>query len=161
MEFASTKDGIQYFNDTFGQYLKQALAGSGLYYAVAVGQLCAESGYGNSPLAQVNNFGGIRNFGSLSGAGTIMYQGHGDKSPQPYATFSSPLFSFQKYLAILRDPTKRYTANGVFTATTPQAQLQAIAKSGWCEDPPGWQDYYNGVWPIAKKCLLMYNIGKL
>jgi len=151
--FPSTIDGIKYFVNNYGNDLIAALTGSGIYFAVAVAQKCLESGYGTSDLATLyNNFGGIFNFGSLPGASGTTSKG--------YAIFITPKACFDAYVKVLHDPTKKYISQGLLTAITPQAQLQAIALGGYCEDPPGMQ-YYNAVWPIAQKVLLLYNIGKL
>lgn len=153
MEFASTVDGIKYFVNQFGADLQAALTGTGIYFAVAAGQKCIESGYGTSALAtSYNNFGGIKNFGSLPGA-------IGATSKQ-YAIFASPKACFSAYAKILLDPTKKYISQGLLTAQSPQDQLKAIALGGYCEDPPGMQ-YYNAVWPVVQKVLLLYNVGKL
>ncbi len=151
--FSSTIDGIKYFVANYGNDLIAALTGSGLYFAVAVAQQCLESGYGTSDNARLyNNFGGIYNFGSLKGAiGT---------SPKGFAILSSPKAYFDVYVSVLHDTTKKYIANGLLTATTPQQQLMAIAMGGYCEDPPG-MGYYNAVWPLVYKTLLLYNIGRL
>jgi N-acetylmuramoyl-L-alanine amidase len=153
--FASVNDGIKYFVGKYKNDLVSALSGSGIYFAVAVGQKCTESGFGTSDLAtKYNNFGGIMNFGSLPNAGTVTLGG------KHYATFATPKDCFIEYVNILKDPTKKYISKGLLNASTPQGQLLAIANGGYCEAPPPGQ-YYTQVVKMVDKCLGIYSIGKI
>ena len=123
-----SKDRTKLFIKNFGADIVTAISGTGLFFPAVVGQKCGESGYGTSPLAvKYNNFGGIRNFGSLSGAIGTTSSG--------YAIFRTPLDCFKVYVSQLQSPTKKYTKNGVFTATSPEDQIKKIVNSGYSSTP--------------------------
>lgn len=123
-----TKDRTKLFIKNYGKDIATAIAGSGLYFSAVVGQKCGESAYGTSNLAKnYNNFGGIRNFGSLSGAIGTTQSG--------YAIFRTPLDCFKVYVSQLQSPNKKYTKNGVFTATSPEEQIKKIVNSGYSSTP--------------------------
>ena len=122
------KERTKLFIKNFGLDVVKAIEGTGLFFPAVVGQKCGESTYGTSPLAvKYNNFGGIRNFGSLSGAIGTTSSG--------YAIFKTPYDCFKVYVQQLQSPTKKYVRNGVFTATTPEDQIKKIVNSGYSSTP--------------------------
>jgi len=123
-----TKDRTKLFIKNHGKDIATAIMGTGLFFPAVVGQKCNESGYGTSPLAvNYNNYGGIRNFGSLEGAIGTTSSG--------YAIFRTPLDCFKTYVAQLQSPNKKYTKKGVFNASTPEEQIKRIVESGYASTP--------------------------
>ena len=147
---------IQAFVDKYGQDLLTALKGSQFYFPVIVAQMCLESGYGTTNVAKMyNNFSGIRN---LSGHVPLSIGASPDSNK--YAIYATPADYFKSHIAVVS--AARYRAAGVFTATTPEEQLLAIANGGYCEDPPRPIDYYNAIDPIMQKVKKMYpTTGKI
>jgi flagellum-specific peptidoglycan hydrolase FlgJ len=121
-----------------------------------VAQMCLESGYGLTPVAKnYNNFSGIRN---LSGKVPFAIGASPDKNK--YAIYPSPQAYFKGHVAVVTKD--RYKAQGALTATTPEAQLMAIANGGYCADPKAPKDYFNAINPILQKVKKMYpTTGKI
>jgi len=133
-----TYDNMKAFIDAYGKDIVSAIKGTGLFFTAVAAQKAYESDYGNSELAsKYNNFGGIKNFGGLSGAGVVnldtteIVNGRKVMKKQPFATYPNPKAAFQSYVRVLKDPTKNYTANGVFTATDPVEQIKRMVESGY------------------------------
>jgi len=147
--FSPISNGVKYFVDNFGNDLLKAINNSGIFFATAAAQKMYESGFGNSIIAtQYNNFGGIKYGAGLKGA-----SGEGVKN---FAIFNSPYDCFYTYVNnVLKDPTKRYLKDGLLTAKTPIEQIMAIAKGGYCENPPDPNVYAK---PIIKLINLVTNM---
>lgn len=147
---------IKIFVDKYGAEILQAIERRSVYFPVIVAQLCLESGYGDSYAAKTyNNFSGIRN---LSGRVPLAIGASGDK--YKYAIYASAKDYFKSHVAVVSQ--SRYVASGVFTATTPEMQLLAIANGGYCEDPKAPIDYYKLIEPIMQKVKKMYpTTGKI
>lgn len=147
---------IKIFVDKYGAELLQAIERKSIYFPVMVAQLCLESGYGESYAAKkYNNFSGIRN---LSGHVPLAIGASPDSNK--YAIYASAKDYFKSHVAIVSQ--SRYIATGMFTATTPETQLLAIANGGYCEDPKAPKDYYDLIDPIMQKVKKMYpTIGKI
>ncbi len=133
-----TYNNMKLFIDKYGKDIVEAIKGTGLFFTAVAAQKAMESDYGRSELsAKYNNFGGIKNFGSLSGAGVVRLdtteyvKGKKIFVKAPFATFPTPKASFQSYVALLKDPKKKYISNGVFEATDPLEQIKLIVKSGY------------------------------
>lgn len=140
---AATYNRTKDFIDTYGKDIIDAIRGTGLFFSAVVAQKALESGYGDSELAKrYNNFGGIKNFGSLPNAGVVQLDtveirnGRRVTVKQPFATFSTPRIAFDEYVAVLKDPTKEYTKMGVFTATTPEQQIKRMVQAGYSTMSP-------------------------
>lgn len=131
------------FVDKYGSDLIKALTGSGIYFAVALAQVCQESGYGLSVKAiSKNNFFSVMSNGKMK-------------------VFATPYDNFLAYRNALLDAQKhQYVANGLLTAKTPIAQLTAIANGGYCADPSP-AVYIVTVSEMMDKALSLYTIGKL
>ena len=133
-----TYDNMKVFIDKYGKDIVAAIKGTGLFFTAVAAQKAYESDYGNSELsAKYNNFGGVKNFGGLSGAGVVnldtaeIVNGRRIIKKQPFATYPSPKASFDSYVRILKDPTKKYTSMGVFTATDPLEQIKRMVQAGY------------------------------
>ena len=131
------------FVDRYGSDLVRALKGSGIYFPVALAQVCQESGYGLSIKAVSKN-----NFFSVMSGGKMK-------------TFATPYDNFLAYRNALLDGQKhQYIANGLLTAKTPMAQLTAIANGGYCADPVP-AEYIIVISEMMDKALSLYTTGKL
>jgi flagellum-specific peptidoglycan hydrolase FlgJ len=129
---------MKVFIDKYGKDIVSAIKGTGLFFTAVAAQKSYESDYGNSELAsKYNNFGGVKNFGGLSGAGVVnldtaeKINGKRVIKKQPFATYPNPKSAFESYVRILKDPTKKYTSNGVFTATDPIDQIKRMVQAGY------------------------------
>jgi len=120
------KERTKLFIKKYGVDIAMAIDGSGLYFAMVVGQKCNESGYGTSNLAvNFNNFGGIQ-----YGAGVDGAIGHNGR----WAVFPTPYACFKAYVNTIKSPKKNYLKMGVLSATSPEEQLKRIILGGYC--PP-------------------------
>ena len=133
-----TYDNMKIFIDKYGKGIVSAIKGTGLFFTAVAAQKAYESNYGKSELsAKYNNFGGVKNFGELSGAGVVnldtteIINGRKVVKKQPFATYPNPQSAFESYVRILKDPTKKYTSNGVFTATDPIEQIKRMVQAGY------------------------------
>ena len=129
---------VKNFVDIYGADIARAIKGTGLFFSAVAAQKMLESGYGDSELAKKhNNFGGIKNFGSLPNAGVVMLDtterkgGRIVRVKQPFATFKTPYDAFLSYVRVLQDPTKKYTQMGVFTAQSPEEQIRRMVAAGY------------------------------
>ncbi len=158
---AYLKSRVIAFVSSYGNDLIKAIKGTNLYFPAVVAQKCLESGYCSSDLcSKYNNFAGVRNFGHLDNAGTVYLVGHGDTTPQPYATYASPLIAFESYVRILQDPNQKYTSVGVFTATSPEQQILRIVQAGY--DPTNTpQQYLSSLQPMLDCTRDVYKFGKV
>lgn len=138
-----TYQNMKQFIDLYGRDIAEAIRGTGLFFSAVAAQKAMESGYGQSELAKkYNNFGGIKNFGSLEGAGKVLLdtteirKGKKVKTKQPFATYKNPRQAFQSYVGVLKDPTKKYVEMGVFNAPTPEEQIIRMVKAGYSTNSP-------------------------
>jgi flagellum-specific peptidoglycan hydrolase FlgJ len=123
--------------------LVSAIKGTGIFFATIVAQKTLESGYGESQLAKkYNNYGGVKYGGGVWGATgsvsldtTEVVRGSTVKTKASFAIYPSPLASFQGYIKVLQDPTKKYTQNGVFKSRNAIEQVERIVKSGYTTTP--------------------------
>jgi len=110
---AARQHNMKVFAKKYGSYMVSALNNSPIFFSVMLAQACLESGYGKSNAAkEKNNF-----FGVLSDSTT--------------ATFNSPADAFTRQVQMFQNANLPYISNGVLTATTPYAQIRAIANSGY------------------------------
>lgn len=133
-----TYDNMKIFIDKYGKDIVGSIKGTGLFFTAVAAQKSYESDYGKSELsAKYNNFGGVKNFGGLSGAGVVnldtaeKINGKRVIKKQPFATYPNPKSAFESYVRILKDPTKKYTSNGVFTAIDPLDQIKRMVQAGY------------------------------
>lgn len=135
--------------ESHADVIRQTLAGSGIFPAVAIAQLIVESQgkwtdgnyyIGQSILAKhYNNYFGIKAAGGWNGATVTLKTGEyiGGKKVtvngtfRAYPSFGASLFDYVKFLK--ENP--RYTTHGVFTANTPQKQAEALQAAGYATSP--------------------------
>ncbi len=110
---AARRHNMGVFLKRYGSLLASALNNQPIFFSAMWAQACNESGYGTSSAAKnKNNF-----FGILSGGYT--------------RRFGSPAEAFAYQASLLQDANMPYVAAGVLTATTPYAQIRAIANGGY------------------------------
>lgn len=160
--YAATKA----FIDKYGIAIATAIKGTGLFFPAVVAQKALESGYGKSELAaKYNNFGGIKNFGSLPNAGKVMLDtteiknGQRVKVKQPFATYDNPTEAFQGYVKVLQDPKKKYISMGVFTAPSPEEQILRMVRAGYSTQTP--TAYLRGLQPILDAARDYSKLGRV
>ena len=128
------------FVKTYFQAAQLATKDTGIFPEVAITQAILESGNGNSLLAsQYNNFFGIKASNSWQGETVYLptaeyVQGHYITTGGRFRVYSSPFASFKDHVKFLQT-NPRYTAAGVFKATTPAEQFKAIHAAGYATDP--------------------------
>lgn len=154
------------FIDMYGKDIAEAIKGTGLFFSAVAAQKALESGYGDSELAKkYNNFGGVKNFGSLPGAGKVMLDtteiinGKRVVKKQPFATYPNPRLAFQSYVRVLQDPSKKYTQMGVFTAKTPEDQILRMVRAGYSTQTP--ERYLNSVRGMIAAARDYSKLGKI
>lgn len=160
--YAATKA----FIDKYGTAIATAIKGTGLFFPAVVAQKALESGYGRSELAaKYNNFGGIKNFGSLPNAGKVMLDtteiknGVRVKVKQPFATYPNPTEAFESYVKVLQDPKKKYISMGVFTATSPEEQILRMVRAGYSTQTP--EKYLKGLQSILDAARDYSKLGRI
>ena len=148
------KNRVIKFVNQYGESIKNAIKGSGLYFETVVAQKCLESAYGETTQAKkLNNFGGIVYTSRFPSDITKV-------SWSMYAKFPNPERCFQYYVANMKSPDKPYTKMGVFTATSPEEQLLRINKAGYCADPDPYT-YSKIANPIIAAVRDLYKVGKV
>lgn len=106
----------------------KATEGTGLFASVMLAQAIVESGNGNSHLASIyNNHFGIK--ADVSWKGKSVSLNTGD-----YRVYNSAADSYKDRVKFLME-NPRYRENGVFDATTPNAQVEALKRAGYADDP--------------------------
>lgn len=154
------------FIDVYGKDIADAIRGTGLFFSAVAAQKALESGYGDSELAKkYNNFGGVKNFGGLEGAGRVLLdtteyvKGKKIVKKQPFATYKTPRIAFDSYVRVLKDPSKKYTQMGVFTAKTPEDQILRMVRAGYSTAPP--EKYLNSVRGMIAAARDYSKLGKI
>lgn len=114
----------------------EATQGTGIFPQTLLGQAILESSSGKSKLAsEHNNFFGIKADPSWKGQKVIMKtrevkNGQSIYIDSAFRKYATPVDSFKDYVNFLKK-NPRYTKAGVFTATTYNDQIDAIAKAGY------------------------------
>lgn len=118
----------------------KASEGTGLFASVLLAQAIIESGDGNSVLAsQYNNHFGIKADSSWKGRSVNLetrevVNGNSVNTNANFRVYNSAADSYKDVVKFLMlNP--RYAANGVFNATTPEAQAEALQRAGYATDP--------------------------
>lgn len=160
--YQATKD----FIDKYGTAIATAIRDTGLFFPAVVAQKAYESGYGKSELAsKYNNFGGVKNFGSLPNAGKVsldtteVKNGVRVKVKQPFATYPDPETAFRSYVEILKDPKKKYTDMKVFTASSPEEQIKRMVQAGYSTQSP--ENYLKGLQSIIDAARDYSKLGRI
>lgn len=161
-----TKKAVMQFVSKYGKDIVEAIKKTGLFFSAVVAQKCLESGYGKSTLAsKYNNFGGIKNFGKMENAGVVyldtteIVKGKKVGSKEPFATYPTPKAGFESYVRLLKSPTAKYTAAGVFTANSADEQILRMAQAGYTTMSP--TDYLNSLKGILDCCDDVYSINRV
>lgn len=138
----------------YTQSAVNATAGTGLFPSVALAQGAVESGNGDSLLAsKYNNHFGIK---AQTGDGWTgqkvnmqtreVVNGKDQTQGAFFRVYNSAEDSYRDRAKFLKE-NSRYTKAGVFTAKTPQDQLEAFQKAGYATDP----NYASTIYGVLKK----------
>ncbi len=124
----------QAFIDQYSQSAVDACAGTGLFPSVMIAQALLESRFGKSLLAsQYHNFFGIKADSGWKGEKVYLKNGKGDPNAYSYyRVYANAEDSFRDRVNFLQVQ-PRYAKHGVFEATTPQEQIQAMKNAGYAE----------------------------
>ncbi len=121
-----------------------------LFPSVAMAQAILESSSGNSTLAlNANNLFGIKAYSGWSGG--VVYA-NDDLPNEPFRAYQTVNDSIADHNSFLYT-NSRYADNGVFTATTPEEQAQALQTAGYATAP----NYANSLINLINK----YDLKKL
>lgn len=123
-------------NDFVNKYSKLAsigTLGSPIFPSVVMAQAIIESGWGKDPTAtQANNFFGIKDSSDWKGPVIRLATPNDANKVSSFRVYDDPAQSFRDHIDFLyQNP--RYTSAGVFTATTPEDQAQAISNAHYAE----------------------------
>ncbi len=131
MASAYTKSLITTFVTNYGNAIIDAITDTGLFFAGVVAVLSVESANGTSALAvDANNFGSIK--GAASN-GILMDTTEYD-SRTPVQEYFKKYNNFNEFIAdyvSILTTNQRYISGGVFTATSPEAQVTAMVNAGY------------------------------
>lgn len=125
---------------TYSLAVINAAEGTGLFPSLFMAQAVLESGNGQSSLAKkYNNHFGVKASSQWKGKVIELNTREviGGKEVIVKAKFrwyDTSLDSFKDRVAFLRN-NQRYTTFGVFSASTPEAQADALQKAGYATDP--------------------------
>lgn len=130
--------------DLFIQKWKQAVidatCGTGLFPSVVMAQMIIESADSNGvagngiTFVKANNAFGIKQGIGWTGPTATFSTPHDGKPVsvfRVYPTVEDSIIDHNKFLKV----NSRYSAAGVFSATTPEQQIEEIAKAGYSESP--------------------------
>ncbi len=108
--------------------------GTRIFPSVKIAQACLETGYGTSSLAnEAFNFFGIKADASWTGEKLQKYDSM-EGSNDYYRVYRDWSGSFKDHTDFLyKNP--RYKSAGVFSATTPLEQCDALQRAGYATDP--------------------------
>lgn len=118
----------------------KAAEGTGLFASVLLAQGIVESGDGNSILAsEYNNHFGIKADASWKGRSVNLntrevVNGTNVNTDANFRVYNSAADSYKDIVKFLME-NPRYRENGVFGASTPDAQAAALQRAGYATDP--------------------------
>ena len=111
----------------------RATDGTGIFPSVKMAQMILESGWGeDAPVKLANNYFGIKKGTNWNGPTVELKTSKDAKKVNVFRKYATPIDSIKDHSSFLIS-NPRYAKNGVFTATTPEAQIQAIANAGYAE----------------------------
>jgi flagellum-specific peptidoglycan hydrolase FlgJ len=128
----------QEFINKYSNDVIKATQGTGLFPSVKMAQFIIESANSKGQAGQgitflkANNGFGIKADKNYKGAKMAFNTPKDGKPVSYFRVYSSPLDSIKDHTAFMLN-NKRYTTHGVFRATTPEAQIDALAKAGYSE----------------------------
>lgn len=117
-----------------------AVQGTGLFPSVAMAQMIIESANSQGQAGQditalkANNFFGIKADSSWTGERMSFNTPNDGRPVSFFRVYPNVTDSIKDHTNFLLK-NSRYTANGVFTAQTPEQQAYALAKAGYSEKP--------------------------
>jgi flagellum-specific peptidoglycan hydrolase FlgJ len=149
---SATKRAIKDFVDTYGFVIAKAIANTGLYFPMVVGQSAWESGYGRKIPAGSNNFGGIKYNPALKGVVGYVEQdtsefinGKRVFVKQKFSKFKDVESGFLAHIQVLM--ADRYK-NARLNAKSPEEQLLMVAKAGYTTTPA--EKYVSDIKPLIE-----------
>lgn len=130
----------QQFVDSIKDEVIEVCKGTHLFPSVMLAQGCLESGNGASQLSvKYNNYFGMKPGRSWTGSvvnlpTTEYVNGKEIHVTQPFKSYPTLSDGFKDHILMLQTVGVYKTA-GVFTATTPELQCEALHKAGYATDP--------------------------
>ena len=140
----------KYINDHIADVMS-AIEGSKLFPEVVIAQGALESANGQSALAKsYNNYYGIKATKDWKGKVVNMstsefYNGVKSDVNGTFRAYNSFYDSTKDYVKFLKE-NPRYVKGGVFDATTPEEQIQALKNSGYATAP----NYVSNIMSVIK-----------
>lgn len=136
-----SKETEDFINKHAAEVIK-SVQGTGLFPSLKMAQMIIESsgkdekgkfGIGKGlAVRKANNYFGIKANKSWKGKSVALSTPKDGKPVNLFRVYANALDSLRDHsIFLLKNP--RYKTNGVFTAKTPQAQAQALQKSGYSE----------------------------
>lgn len=156
-----TKNMMADFGDRYREPVCRNLLDSGLFLPAVMGQLSAESNWGQN--APGNNFAGIHSTGSAFSSGTQtldtteVVNGARISVKGTFATYADFDNFLKDYIRVLK--LASYVNAGVYTAATPEDQVLAIARGGYSTlSPVAYLNQCRGRIEAARD---LWKIGKI
>jgi flagellum-specific peptidoglycan hydrolase FlgJ len=131
----TTNSFIEYFSNR----IHEAVSGTGLFASVMMAQAILESGWGNDVLPQkYNNYFGIKadarwkakHPGKACTLKTPRDTAFGGTAVSEFRVYDDPMDSIRDRIQFLTE-NKRYHRHGVFTASSPDEQAEALERAGY------------------------------
>lgn len=141
----------------------KSTSGTGLFPSVKMAQMIVESSWGTSANAiKANNFFGIKADSRWTGDKIALNTPKDNQPISYFRAYPTVRDSITDHSNFLKN-NQRYPKAGVFSSTTPEQQLRAIADAGYSEGGKGFtkqqasDHYYNLIMGIINK----YNLKEL
>ena len=134
-----SKEREQFINKYSNDVIK-ATQGTGLFPSVKMAQFIIESANSKGQAGQgitflkANNGFGIKADKNWKGAKMAFNTPKDGKPISYFRVYATPLDSIKDHTQFMLN-NKRYTTHGVFKATSPEAQIDALAAAGYSESP--------------------------
>lgn len=138
-----SKEVIDFINKN-AQDVIRSVQGTGIFPSLKMAQMIIESsgkdengkfGIGKGlAVRKATNYFGIKADKSWKGKSVQLSTPRDGKPVSLFRVYKAPLDSLKDHTVFLLK-NSRYKANGVFTARTPQAQAEALQRSGYSESP--------------------------
>ena len=123
----------QEFIDKHKNDVIRATEGTGLFPSVKMAQMIIESSWGKGITAkEANNYFGIKADKGWTGNKKLFNTPRDAKKQNYFRVYPTALDSIKDHTKFLQ-VNSRYPKGGVFSATTPEQQIRAIAKAGYAE----------------------------
>lgn len=121
------------FLDKYSDAVVSATSGTQLYPSVKMAQMIIESSWGSSDTVKyANNMFGIKKGSGWNGKVITFNTPNDANKKSVFRKYDSPEDSIKDHTSfLLSNP--RYKKNGVFSATSPEAQANALERAGYAE----------------------------